>query len=290
MGVTADARTYRSARPRVEHAAQSCSAKAIHSPPHTPTDQESRMLESLLNINPERIVVTELFGAIGSPAKTTEYIRMLRAVEENKRIKAMVIDIDSPGGAAGPSEYIARSVARVAEKKPVVAFVRGMGASGGYMVAAAATKVVAVPMALVGSIGVISMRPMLMEMLDKIGVRMEVTKSGRLKDMFSNFREPTDEERVKEQALLDAAYDRFVEMIADMRKLEQSQVRELATGEIFTAQQAKDHGLIDDLGDLDNALDMAQNLAGMTQRKVTYMRPHRGQSDRQQSNASTKMA
>jgi protease-4 len=248
------------------------------------------MLESLLNINPERIVVTELFGAIGSPAKTTEYIRMLRAVEENKRIKAMVIDIDSPGGAAGPSEYIARSVARVAEKKPVVAFVRGMGASGGYMVAAAATKVVAVPMALVGSIGVISMRPMLMEMLDKIGVRMEVTKSGRLKDMFSNFREPTAEERVKEQALLDAAYDRFVEMIADMRKLEQSQVRELATGEIFTAQQAKDHGLIDDLGDLDNALDLAQNLAGMTQRKVTYMRPHRGLRDRLLSNAASTMA
>ena len=128
------------------------------------------MLESILNINPERIAVTELFGAIGNPAKTTQYIRMLRAIEENKRIRALVIDIDSPGGSAGPSEYLFSSVRKVAKKKPVVAFVRGMGASGAYMVACGASKIVAVPMALVGSIGVISMRPMLYEALDRLGV------------------------------------------------------------------------------------------------------------------------
>jgi protease-4 len=244
------------------------------------------MLAAALNLNPDRIVVTELFGAIGSPTRTTEYIRMLRAVEENKKIRALVIDIDSPGGAAGPSEYIFRSVAKVAKKKPVVAFVRGMGASGSYMVACGATKVIAVPMALIGSIGVISMRPMLYEMLDKIGVRMEVTKAGRLKDMFSSFREPTPEEREKEQTLLDSVYDRFVEMVAETRHLPPERVRELATGEIFTAEQAKQHGLIDDLGDLDTAIDLAQSLAELPERKVTYMRPHRGLRDRLLNNTA----
>jgi protease-4 len=168
----------------------------------------------------------------------------------------------------------------------VIAFVRGTGASGAYMVAAASTKIVAVPMALIGSIGVISMRPMLYEMLDKIGVRVEVTKAGRLKDMFSSFREPTEEERQKEQALLDSFYNRFVEIVSEARKMPAERVRELATGELFTAGQAKDSGLIDELGDLDTAIDLAQTLAELPERKVTYMKPHRGLRDRLLNNVS----
>jgi protease-4 len=248
------------------------------------------MLAAALNINPNRIAVTELFGAIGSPARTSEYVRMLKAIEENKRIRALVIDIDSPGGAAGASEYLYQSVLKVAKHKPVIAFVRGTGASGAYMVACAATKVIAVPMAVVGSIGVISMRPMLQELMAKIGVQMEVTKSGRLKDMFSMFREPTDEERRKEQALLDSFYDRFVDLVAEARKMPKERVRELATGEIFTAGQAKENGLIDGLGDLDAAIDMAQALAELTERKVTFVRPHRGLRDRLLANTATGMA
>lgn len=238
------------------------------------------MLQTVLNINPERIAVTELFGSIGSASRTTEMIRMLRAIEENKRIRALVIDIDSPGGGAGASEYIYRSVQKVARQKPVIAFVRGMAASGGYMVACGATKTVALPMALVGSIGVISMRPMLYEALDKLGVRMEVTKSGRLKDMFSSFREPTPEEREKEQALLDAFYERFVEIVATARNLAPERARELATGEVFTAAQAKESGLIDEVGDLDAAIDMAQSMADLHERKVMYIRPHRSLRER----------
>lgn len=244
------------------------------------------MLQTLLNLNQDRIVVTELFGAIGSPQRTTEYVRMFRAVEENPKIRAMIIDIDSPGGGAGPSEYLFRSVAKVARKKPVIAFVRGTGASGAYMVAAAATKIVAVPMAVVGSIGVISMRPMLYEMLDKIGVRMEITKAGRLKDMFSSFREPTEEERGKEQALLDAFYNRFVEIVSEARGMPPERVRDLATGELFTATQARESGLIDELGDLDTAIDLAQALAELPERKVTFMKPHRGLRDRLMNNVS----
>lgn len=245
------------------------------------------MLEKILNINPERIAVTELFGAIGQPARTTEYIRMLRAIEENDRIRALVIDIDSPGGAAGPSEYIYSSVAKIAKKKPVIAFIRGMGASGGYMVACGATKIIAVPMALVGSIGVISQRPMLYQALEKIGVRMETTKAGRLKDMFSMFREPTPEERDKEQTLLNAFYDRFVELVAQARRMAPDRARDLATGEVFTADEAKANGLIDDLGDLDTAIDLAQQLAELPERKISYVKPHRGLRERLLSGTAT---
>lgn len=245
------------------------------------------MLDNILNINPERIAVTELFGVIGSPEKTTAFVRMLKAIEENKRVRAVVLDIDSPGGGAGASEQLHSSIAKVAKRKPVIAFVRGTAASGGYMAACAANKIISLPMGIVGSIGVISMRPMLYEMLEKLGMRMEVTKSGRLKDMFSNFREPTDEERQKEQALLDSVYDQFVAMVAESRSMPDARVRELATGEIFTAQQAKEHGLIDELGDLDQAIDMAQQMSGLSQRKVSYIRPHRSLRERLLSGTAT---
>jgi protease-4 len=161
-----------------------------------------------------------------------------------------------------------------------------MGASGAYMAACGATRIIAVPMALVGSIGVISMRPMLYDALDRIGVRVNVTKSGRLKDMFSSFREPTPEEEQKEQALMDAVYDRFVAMVAEARSLDAAKAREVATGEVFTAAQAQELGLIDGLGDLDEAIDQARSLAGMTDRKVMYVRPHRSLRDRLLGNVS----
>ncbi len=245
------------------------------------------LLDTVLNINPERIAVAEFFGAIGSPEKTTSFVRMLKAIEENKRVRALVIDIDSPGGGAGASEQIHSSITKVAKKKPVVAFVRGTAASGGYMAACACTKIISLPMGIVGSIGVISMRPMLYDLLEKVGIRMEITKSGRLKDMFSNFREPTDEERTKEQALIDSIYARFVNMVAESRSLPAEHIRELATGEIFTADQALEHKLIDGLGDIDAAIDLAQSLAGLSERKVTYIKPHKGLRDRLLSGTTT---
>ena len=179
---------------------------------------------------------------IGAPARTVEHIRLLQSLRENDSIRSVVIDIDSPGGTVAASDYLYRSVRKLAEKKPVVAFIRGTGASGGYMVSCAATKIVALPTALVGSIGVISVRPLVYELLDRVGVRMSVTKSGRLKDMWSVFREPTKEEQEREQALLDEFYERFIRVVSDGRRLSPEQVRALATGEVFTAVRAQGDG------------------------------------------------
>ncbi|MBE3112606.1 MAG: signal peptide peptidase SppA, partial [Acidobacteria bacterium] len=210
----------------------------------------------------------------GAPSRAVEQLRLIQSLRETDSVRSVVIDIDSPGGTVAASDYLYRSVRKLAEKKPVIAFIRGTGASGGYMVGCAATKIVALPTAMIGSIGVISMRPLVYELLDKVGVRMSVTKSGRLKDMWSSFREPTEEEKEKEQALLDEFYNRFIEVVAEGRKLSPDDVRALATGEVFTAVRGKEMRLVDELGDLDTAIDMAAEL-GKAPRRIRYVRPKR---------------
>lgn len=235
-----------------------------------------------------RIAVVEVFGALGSSVRTAEFVRTFRALEENARVRAVVVDIDSPGGSAAASDYLHRALARLAARKPVVAFVRGTGASGAYLVSCAATKVVAIPSALVGSIGVISIRPLLYDLMRRWGIRVSVTKSGRLKDMWSFFREPTPEERQKEQALLDEFYERFLASVSEARKLPLEQVRALATGEIFSAGKAREMGLVDELGDLDTAIDLAMEL-GRVPRRITYVRPRRGLRERLMSHLVTEL-
>lgn len=221
-----------------------------------------------------RIAVVEVFGGIGITVKTPEYARALRGLLESDGVRAVVLDIDSPGGSAAASEYLYRMTKKLAAKKPVIAFIRGTGASGAYMVSCGATRIVALPSAIVGSIGVISYRPLVSALLEKIGVRMNTLKSGRFKDMWSPFREPTEEEQEKEQALLDEIYANFVAVVAQGRGLDETRVRELATGELFTARRAKELGLIDELGDLDTAIEMAMQL-GNAPRRLQYVRPRR---------------
>ena len=223
----------------------------------------------------QRIAVVDIDGAIGPRVKANDYVRLLRSIEENDNIRAVVLDIDSPGGSATGSNYLYTAVRSLARKKPVVAFIRGVGASGAYMLAAPASRIVAIPGAIIGSIGVISMRPLVYEALDRIGVRMTVTKSDRLKDMGSMFREPTDEEKRKEQELVDDLYDQFLEAVADGRGMDKARVKTVATGEIYTARRCKDLGLVDELGDLERAIDLAAEL-GDAPRKPVWMKPKRG--------------
>jgi protease-4 len=222
----------------------------------------------------QAIAVVELDGPIGPRIKASDFVRLFRSLEENDHVRAVVLDIDSPGGSATGSNYLYLGVRSLVRKKPVVAFIRGVGASGAYMLACPASRIVAIPSGIIGSIGVISMRPLVYEAMGRIGLKMSVTKSDRLKDMGSMFREPTEEEQLKEQELVDDLYDQFIEAVAEGRGMDKARVKEVATGEVYTARRCKDLGLVDEIGDLERAIDVAAEL-GNTPRRPVWVHPKR---------------
>ncbi len=237
------------------------------------------MFDDLLTqLRPAGLAIVDLHGAIGAAIRPLEYARLLMRLREDRSVRGVLLNIDSPGGSAGGSEMITRAARRLRERKPVAAFVSTIGASGGYMLASAAEHIVAQPSALLGSIGVIAYRPLVYEALSRIGVRMDVGKAGRLKDMLSPFREATDEEKTKEQHLLDEMYEIFVDGVARARGLAHEEARALATGEVFTASQALQHRLIDGVGDLDDAIDWLATRTGAP-RKVRNVHPRRSLRD-----------
>lgn len=226
-----------------------------------------------------RVAVVEIHGVIGTNVQSPAYSRIFESVAKNKRYRALLLDIDSPGGSASASESLHRSVRRVAEQKPVVAYVRGLGASGGYYLACAANQIFSLPTSLVGSIGVIYLRPVLEQLLGKVGVEFSVFKGGRLKDMTGFWRGPTDEESEKFQGLINEVYDNFVGVVAQGRSIDDSRVRELATGEIYTGQRGLELGLVDRIGDYQDALEAAAE-AGNTKPKTKLLQPKRSLTQR----------
>jgi len=164
--------------------------------------------------------------------------------------------------------------------------VRGTGASGSYMLACGAARIVAIPTAIIGSIGVISVRPIVQDLLARMGVQIAVNKTGPYKDSGAFYRLPTDEELAREQVLIAEYYDSFLDIIVEGRKLERETVRSFATGEIFTARKALTMGLVDELGDLDTAIDAAAKMAGI-KRRVIHARARRPLPQRILSGASS---
>ena len=227
----------------------------------------------------QKIAVVELFGTIGGGIRSSVYERVFSDIRVSRRFRALVLDIDSPGGTMAASDYLYRSVAKVAEDKPVVASIRGIGASGAYLIGCAAQRIVAIPGSLVGSIGVISIRPVLEGLLQRMGVTVGVSKGGELKDMGAFWRSATEEEQKKLQTLVDDSYDEFVSMVAQARQMDVETVRGLATGELYRAPRAKELGLVDELGDLDRAIDLAAELSGAPRRPV-HIGPRRGLRER----------
>ena len=225
------------------------------------------------------VAIVEIHGVIGNHVKIPEFSRLIDSVAGNQRLKALLLDIDSPGGSATGSEVLYRAIQRVAEEKPVYAYVRGMGASGGYYLACAASKVYALPTALVGSIGVIYLRPVLEQLLSKVGVDFSVYKSGEFKDMTGFWRSPTDRESEKFQELINEIFDNFVTVVAEGRSLDEAKVREIATGEIMTAQKGIGQGLVDEIGDFKDALEAAAE-AGGCKPTPRWIRPSRSLSQR----------
>ena len=232
------------------------------------------------------VAVVEMHGIIGNQIRSNTYSRLFETIAGNKFYRALLLDIDSPGGSAATSEALYVSIRRVAEKKPVVAFVRGLGASGGYYLCCAASQVYALPTTLVGSIGVIYLRPVLEQLLGRVGVEFSIFKGGKYKDMTGFWRASTPEESERMQSLIDEIYDNFVNVVAEGRSLPVETVRELATGEIMTSQRAAEAGLVDHLGDYTDALNAAAE-AGKTSPRAKLLQPRRSLSQKLMGRPST---
>ncbi len=204
--------------------------------------------------------IIELKGVITSSEKT---IANLNDFKKKDNIKAIVVRIDSPGGAVGASQEVFRELRRVNREKPVVASMGSVAASGGYYAAIGAEKIVASPGTLTGSMGVILKFANLEEIFKKIGYKTETIKSGEFKDMGSPSRSLTKAERDMLQRLLDNVHDQFIRDIAESRKLAEEDVRQVADGRIFSGEQALELGLIDELGNLTDAVRLAAELGGL---------------------------
>lgn len=210
----------------------------------------------------DRIALIRVEGVI-LDSQTT--VGELKRFSENPSVKAIVLRIDSPGGGVVPSQEIHDAVQRVRTKsnKAVIASMGSVAASGGYYIAAATDRIVANPGTLTGSIGVIMETANVEGLLQKIGVEGVVIKSGKYKDVGSPLRKMSDEERGLLQAVMDDVHKQFIEAVAAGRALEVNDVQVLADGRIFTGRQAKDAKLVDELGDLEDAIQLAADVVGI---------------------------
>lgn len=222
-----------------------------------------------------RIAVLRLRGGINSLSAET-YLPLIRALAKDKHVKGVLLIINSPGGSGTATDLIYSALKRLDQEKPLFVLVTEVAASGGYWLACSARKVIAMRSSLVGSIGIIGYKPILREVLARIGVELDVTKRGKYKDMYLFNRPYTDEEKAKVEALFEEFYQQFVDVVADERNLQPDGVRDLATGEVFTARTALAHGLIDDIGDFEDALDALSKETGVHKDRVMNVEPRRG--------------
>jgi len=209
----------------------------------------------------ERIAIVELEGLI---VDVDDQVRELRAYRDNPGIRAVVLRINSPGGAVAPTQELYGAIRRLREAgKPVVASLGAVAASGGYYIAVAADQIYANPGTLTGSIGVVMQMANLNALMKKVGVEYVVVKAGEFKDVGNFARPMTIEERRILQALLDDVHGQFIAAVADGRKLDRAVVRRFADGRVFSGTQAKALHMIDELGGLEEAVEGAATLAGL---------------------------
>ena len=223
-----------------------------------------------------RVGIVEIKGPIGIGLGGSDGARLLkhlRRFEQDDSLKAVVVRIDSPGGAVGTSQELHDEVKRLAAKKVVVCSMGDLAASGGFYVAVACPKIVATPGTLTGSIGVISQFPNLKGIARRLDFKMETVKSGPLKDAGNPFRDMTPEDRAYWQALIDGVYQQFLTAVAEGRNLSLEKVRPFADGRVMTGAEAKEHGLVDALGNFYDAVELAKTEAKLTGEPVLVYPP-----------------
>lgn len=212
----------------------------------------------------DRIAVINFSGTI-SPPFTSRWLRELKQAQDDASIRGVLLVIDSPGGFVADSHQLYREIQKLAKAKPVNVAMKRIAASGGYYIAMGIGeqgRIYVEPTTWTGSIGVIIPRFNATELVEKFGVKSEPLVTGPLKDTLNPFREMTDQEKTVWGAIMEDAFGRFVSVIADNRtELDEAAVRELATGQIYTANQAVENHLVDKIGYVEDAVeDMAQTL------------------------------
>jgi protease-4 len=220
----------------------------------------------------ERVALIRVEGMIVDSKDT---IYEIKEYVKDPLIKAIVLRIDSPGGAVAPAQEIYEEIKKAVAKKKVIASMGSIAASGGYYIASPATKIIANPGTLTGSIGVIMEIPNLEGLMSKLGIKTEVVKSGEKKDMASVFRGIKKEERAILQKVLDNVHDQFITAVAEGRKMPYEDVKQLADGRIFTGEQALKVGLVDKLGNIEDAVQVAAELSGIKGEPVLISKKER---------------
>jgi len=221
----------------------------------------------------ERIGVVKIEGTIVESEPIIDKIIKFR---KNKRVKAIILRINSQGGVVAPSQEIYQEVKKTCKEKRVIVSVESIVASGGYYIACAADTIIANPGTLVGSIGVMLQVENVEELLKKIGLKRKVVKSGKYKDIGSMTRSMTKEEEAMLQEFSDDVYSQFVDAVVEGRNIKREEVLKLADGRIFTGAQAIKLGLIDKLGNLQDAISITGEMVGIKgEPKVIYPKKKR---------------
>ena len=211
--------------------------------------------------------IVEVNGAIVSPDETVNLIKKYR---DNSAIKAIVLRVQSPGGGVAASQEIYQAVKNARSAKPVVCSMGEVAASGGYYIACACDSIVANPGTLTGSIGVILEFMVAEELIKKVGLKFEVLKAGQNKDLGSPFRQMTSEERALLQNMIDDVHGQFIEAVAEGRQLSPDSVKLFADGRVFSGRQALALRLVDKMGTLEDAINLAAGMAGLKEKPKIF--------------------
>ncbi len=227
---------------------------------------------SSLEFSGKKIGLVELEGIIISSRKV---VRNIKRMGDSESIRAIVLRIDTPGGGVAASQEIYDAVKSVKELKPVVVSMGSVAASGGYYVACGADTIIANPGTTTGSIGVIMEIPNFEGLMEKLGIRFNIIKSGKFKDIGSPYRAMTNAEKNQLQDYIDDAFDQFVKVVSENRNLSEDSVLSFADGRVFTGRQAMELGLVDQLGNYEDAIQLAAKMAGIKGKPKTYRFPRR---------------
>jgi len=217
-------------------------------------------------IIPIKGMITSEESIFGLISASTEVIRDVEEVEKKRKIKAVIFEINSPGGTPFASKEIASCIENT--EKPAIAWVREHAASGAYWIASACDEIVADELSTVGSIGAMSIRPDIGELMKKFGIDVETLKTGIYKGLGLPYEKPTEEERELMKKELDEIQDSFLNAVAKNRKLDDAKVKELSTGKVYLGREGKEMGLIDHLGGKELAIRRAKERSGIKREKI----------------------